>query len=262
MVVFAVALAIASGVAPPAFGATVSENFDNNTDLAGSGWEFLNNRTPPQSYGWSDASNLSGSAALGGVIQRDSSPANFYAANIGSFDPDTETFTASGTMYVKSGPGGSSGFYLGWFNGASSYGSGGDPANFAGIGFGDMRNAQAFIFSDTQGRDRSGVDPAQAFDAQYSWSMTWNPPPAGGSEKGQLVVTLPTGTQSVSYGGDLPNLDPFTHFGVMGISADGGSGEFYLDNLSYSSKNPVPEPASLSLLAMGAVAALGRRRRA
>jgi len=250
--------AVVLGVSASAFGATLSENFNSNTDLPGSGWEFLNNRTAPQNYGWSDATNLSGSAALGGVITRSSAPSNFYGVNVGSLDPDTTSFSASGTMFVKSGPGGSSGFYLGWFNGASSYGSGGDPANFAGIGFGDMRNAQAFIFSDTQGRDRSGVDPAQAFDTSFAWSMQWNPPPAGSSEKGQLVVTLPTGTQTVNYGGDLPHLNPFSHLGVFATSANGGSGEFYLDNLQFTST--VPEPASLGLLSLGALAALRRRR--
>lgn len=263
------AMALATGLSASAFGSfLVTENFNSNTDGY---WEHQNNTTSPQNYAWSNTDNTgtavnppSGSATaageLGGTIARDSSPANFYGFNVGTLDPDTESFLARGVLRVVGSPGGSSGFYVGFFNGASSYGSGGDPANFMGIGFGDMVNAQAFIFSSTQGRDRSGVDPSIGTNTTVPFSISWAPPPAGGSNKGELTVVLPSGTQLVSYGGDLPNLNPFTHFGIFATSADGGSGEVYLDDLTFSSENQIPEPASIGLLGLGSLIAFRRIR--
>src|SRR5215212_8063614 len=83
------------------FGGVVTENFSTNTDGY---WEHLNNTTAPQNYAWSNTDNTgtsgggSGAGELGGTITRDASPANFYAFNVGSLDPDTEAFSASGKM--------------------------------------------------------------------------------------------------------------------------------------------------------------------
>ena len=46
----------------------------------------------------------------------------------------------------------------------------------------------------------------------------------------------------------------------FGESSGSGGNTFY-DNLSYTSSLEIPEPASLSLLAVGALAGLRRKRR-
>jgi hypothetical protein len=256
------AFAVALSVGATAFGGTYVENFTVDP-----GWDQLNNHTGngtddgTQNYGFSNTGVTTGSPGeMGGFIQRDSSPANFYgwAMNV-PLDPDTQSFSASGQVHLVSRQGGS-GYYLGFFKGASSYGSGGDAATFAGINWGDSQNAQAMIFSNSGGRDRSGVDPAIPTGQTVPWSITWT---AGGgsSEKGLLEVVVNGVPQAAGYGGDLPNLDPFTHFGVFAISADGDWGNFFMDNISVTGPG-IPEPASLGLLSLGALSMLRRRRNA
>jgi hypothetical protein len=260
MVVFAVALAIATGVAPPAFGATVSENFNNNTDGY---WDHVANdgAGTPQNYGWRAADgvvNASGSNALGGSFVRSAAPANFYGFNIGGYDPRTEAMHADGTLYVQQRDGGS-GWNFGFFSGASSYGSGGNARNAFIWGLSDGEDAQLYIYDPSGGRDRSGFETVNLSGA-IQFTLDWAPPPAGSSEKGVLTGTINGVTHTVNFGGDHTG-ELFTHFGVFSVSANGGTAQGYLDNLTFSSKNPIPEPASLGLLSFGALA-MRRRRRA
>jgi hypothetical protein len=252
------AFAIVVGLGASAFGATVSENFDNNTDGY---WEHLNNETAPQNYGWRAADgtiNASGSNALGGSFARDFEPSNFYGFNIGDHDLRTEALHAEGTLYVQNRDGGS-GWNFGFFSGASSYNgqNAGDARNALIFGLSDGEDAQLYIYSPSGGRDRSGFE-TENLSGAVPFTFDWAPG-AGGNEKGVLTGTINGVTHTVGFGGDHTG-EPITHFGVFSVSADGGSSIGYLDNLTFTSKNPIPEPASLSLLAMGALATLRRRR--
>jgi len=252
---------IVLGASASVFGATVSENFNNNTDGY---WDHSNNQPPavtPQNYGWRAADgtvNQSGSNALGGSFVRSAAPANFYGFNIGSHDPAAEGFTASGKVFIQQRDGGA-GWNFGFFSGASSYGSGGDARNAMVFGLSDGNNSQLFSYSNTGGRDRSGIETNLPAGGQYTFDMTWQPPPAGSSEKGLLTAHVNGVTHSLQPG-DI-SWDPITHFGVFSTSAAGGTAVGYLDDLTFTSKNPIPEPASLSLLAMGVLGTLRRRRR-
>ena len=247
------AFAIVVGASATAFGATVTENFDNNTDGT---WEHLNNEVPPQNYGWRAADgtiNASGSNALGGTISRTATP-TFYGFNIGEHDPRTEALHAEGTLYVQQRDGGS-GWNFGFFSGASSFGTGGDARNAFIWGLSDGEDAQLFVYSPTGGRDRSGFETIDLSGA-VPFTLDWDP--TAGS-KGVLTGTINGVTHTAGFGGDHTG-EAFTHFGILGVSAAGGASIGYLDNVTFTSKNPIPEPASLGLLAMGALATLRRRR--
>jgi hypothetical protein len=259
--------AIVSGLSTSAFAGSYYESFTVDPN-----WDQLNNRVAPENYGYSSTDNTGNSVLspsghssaggeMGGLIKRSPSPANYYAAALPApLDPDTQAFHADGVMHIVS-RGSGSGFNLGFFQGAFSYGSGGDPADFAGINFDNSADAQGMIFTNTQGRDRSGVNPSQAVGQTFPWAIDWTPAPAGSKEKGLLTITLPTGVQNVNFEGDLPNFDPFTHFGIFPVSAStDNAGEVYLDDITITGPG-VPEPASLGLLGMAALGLIRRSKR-
>jgi MYXO-CTERM domain-containing protein len=262
--------AFAGSLSASAFGLTNLEDFSTNSDGR---WEALNNLTgnanpndasDGQHYAWSNTNNVTGGAPgeLGGVILRDADPPNFYAFNVGSLNPVSENFSASGLMKVTV-PDGGSGFYLGFFkkNAGSPadvpngfYGAGGDPHGFMGVGFGDMHHAQAFLFSQSGGRDRSGVDPSTGIGVTIPWSIDWTV----GTGLTVTINGVPQGP--VTPGDGAASLGIMDHFGIFATSADGADGEVFFDNISFTSDNPLPEPASLSLLAVGGLAVVRRRR--
>src|SRR4051794_481082 len=98
--------AAAASFSLQAFGATPPTTYESFTATTDTYWDFVGNRASGQNYGWSNtdttgtaASPLGGSATgpgeLGGVIAR-SGTANYYGFNIGSVNPITDSFTASG----------------------------------------------------------------------------------------------------------------------------------------------------------------------
>jgi hypothetical protein len=247
-----------------AFGAfPVTENFNNNTDLPGSGWESLNNRVG-QDYGWSNSNNAGGAATgeLGGSVFRSTTP-NFYGFNVGTISPN-EAWSFSGKLRSNAAEGA---LYLGYFRGASSY-SGPSPApgdanNFMGIFLNDGREIYTRIWS-----KNSNSDPRRAaaldltLGAVNTFSMTYDPL-GGPSGFGQMNLTI----NGNSFAHNLDNgwkgiLDEFTHFGVFPVNTASPSPSIiYLDDVTFSSENAVPEPASLGLLGVGVVLAMRRARR-
>jgi hypothetical protein len=256
-------LILATGV--PALGTLmVTESFNINTDTAGSGWEYANNRTSPQNFGWSNSNNTgsavnppfgtaTGAGEMGGTISRAATPASFYGYNVGSITLDQD-FEARGVIrYV----GGSGGFNLGFFRGASSFGSGGNAVNFVGFFFDDAKNSYATIFDASGARNRSDSPydlisgTTQAFRMEYR---------TNGFNPDTLVLTLDGNSHTLLAGITAPSLLPLTHFGILPTSAAGSAATLYRDDLTFTT-NPVPEPGAMGLLALSGFLSLRRRRR-
>jgi len=260
-----IAVAVAFGLwAIGAHAASVTENFDTNSD---SRWEHSNNKTAPQNYGWQNTNTAGGSAGeLGGTIVRSAAVHSYYAFNIGNFNPATTSLTASGSYHLES-HGGSSGILLGFFNGANSLPNvanhDGNPKNFLGSYIVDGNDPWVYLWDPAGFQDRGEVTGGTLPEpGTYPFSMTWNPPPAGSSNKGSLTMSIDGfGPTTVSYSGD-PIGANITHFGIMNPDVSGGNDVFAFDNLTFTSNNPIPEPASLALISIGGLALLRRRSRA
>jgi hypothetical protein len=246
-----------------AFGAEqVTETFTNDTDLY---WDSLNNRATPQNYGWSNTNNAAGAAAgeFGGSVYRSTTP-NFYGFDVGTISPN-EAWSFSGTLRSNTGDGA---LYLGYFRGASSY-SGPSPApgdanNFMGIFLNDGREVYSRIWSKNSNSDHRRAAALDVVPGTVnSFGVTYDPL-GGPSGFGQMVLTV----HGDSFTHNLDNgwkgiLDEFTHFGVYPVNTSSPDPSIiYLDDLTFSSENPipvVPEPASVGVLGLAALL-FGRRR--
>jgi hypothetical protein len=257
-ITFAVAMGLCAGAyaaGPP----TVTEHFDSNTDGT---WQHSGNTSSGQNYGWQNANTAGGSPGeLGGVILRSNTP-NFYGFNIGSVDPATNVLTASGTYHLQS-HGGSSGILLGFFQGISSYANvanhDGNPKNFIGSYIIDGNDPWLYLWDPGGFQDRAEIAGGTFGEPiTVPFSMTWDP--SLGS-KGRLTATFGGfGPSSVDYSGDPTGA--MTHFGIMAPGVSGGSDVFAFDDVSFSSNNPIPEPAILGLLSVAGLMLIRRRRAA
>ncbi len=269
------AFVIATSVTVSALGSSpVTEDF--STDSDGGRWDMLNNRLAPQNYGWSNTDftgstvnppggTATGAGEMGGIITRDEDPDNYYGFNVGGLIAGTEAFEAKGVVRLVHRSG-SSGYVLGFFNDAVSYDNGEDPRNFMGFYFDDGHVTYPIISN--ADRDVDGFneladdqpDPGDGGGVTLPFSIAWDPAANGGD--GAMTASVGTGTEVLNYSGSLSNFEPFTHFGIMAVAANGGEVEVYLDDLTFSSNNAVPEPSSLALLTAGLLSMLwlGRRK--
>jgi hypothetical protein len=256
---FALATIGASSASGGPFGSQVTENFETNTDLY---WEGLNHRTAPQNYGWSNNTDKTQNSLgeMGGTFWRDESPANFYGFNIGTFDPSTDDFAVSGLLRTSAGTAAT--VFLGYFAGASSYSSGGQPKHFLGVQLDD--GVTAYVHAkDASFGDRNGpvLAPSLSSTVTYPFSLTYDA--EGNSGRGTLTLDI-TGRGSHTLLLSLGRQDAIsdlTHFGVFPGSADGGPCSTFFDDLTFSSENQIPEPASLAIVCLGGLLAVRRRRR-
>jgi hypothetical protein len=266
------AFAVAVGVSASAFGAvipTVYEDFTTNSDTR---WIGFRNRPPNgvNDFGWRDSDTTentvlspsgksSGGGELGGPMQRNingGAPAvvtNDYGFPTGTLTP-SDTLHADGVYRFGSGGGN---YFFGWYNSAA-YMDGipdGGPRNFLGIQLDDGFKHFAHVARHDH-RERGNNGPASISQTEtVTWSMDYN-------GAGVLTATIGGDTIVVNAGGGYFSGSPttFDRFGLFSDNTSGGVGDHALDDITFSSLNPVPEPASLGLLAMGAVAMLRRRR--
>jgi len=257
----ALVVAAVAGLTVPAWGVVqISEDF--TTDPTPRGWSGVNNTTPPQNYGYSTGDvtgtsvnppggTASGPGEIGGSITRRSSPANFYGLDLGGALSTTTPFTVTGVLNLHRD--GGSGLFFGYSNGVSSYGSGGDPSNFLGVQFDDGESPIPVAFTPGQSRTRTlAIYSPLPNDTTLPFSFTYD-----GSGAMTVVIDNRTATLNISPG----DYNPWTHFGIMAVSADGGTSQFWVDDLSVTAVTVIPEPASLGLLALGGLSGLRRRRR-
>jgi hypothetical protein len=263
------AFSMALCVGMSAFGATVTENFDSNTDLY---WIGVNNRLTPQNYGWSDTNHTGGAnGELGGTFARQATQAasGDYGFDIGSFvaaGDDPLILTASGVFRTVAG--GSGNVRVGFYNAAVHDSGGSDSRNHIGFSVTDGHLVTP-IFSRPDNEQRGNViDFAASVGNTIPWEFTFDQ--ANGRMTGSFNGVTFTNSDAegnpwVEMGSDYYRPEEggpstFDRFGVFPITG-GGASEVYLDDITFTSDNPIPEPASLSLLAMGALATLRRRRR-
>jgi hypothetical protein len=267
-VVIACAVVVVAAVARPGAAAAaelVTETFDTNTDTAGSRWEGLNNRVSPQSFGWSNTNNTgstvnpplggtaTGAGELGGTISRAASPPSFYGYNIGSLDL-TQDLEVRGVIRYS---GGSGGFNLGYFRGASSYGTGGNAANFMGVFFDDAKNSYVTTYDANGARERSDSPYDLVQNVTHAFRIEYR---TNGFNPDTIRFTLDGNLFVHAVGINPPTMLPFTHFGLLPTSAAGSSAQIWLDDLTFTTNPTVPEPAALGALAvLGVVARRGRR---
>jgi MYXO-CTERM domain-containing protein len=271
------------GFTQTSFGAQVTETFTGNTDLY---WDSLNNRADPQNYGWSATDNTGitpnppgGTATpageLGGDIHRPPIPAppstdpptpTYYGFNVGAIDPATEGFSVSGVMRSERRDGA---VFFGYFAGAGSFPDAGKNAhNFIGVLLNDG-GAEVFTQIYNPGGSREGgavPTPVPTDGTVVPFSMTYQPPPAG-TGNGSLSFTVGSNSGTTN----LPNtivqsIDDLSHFGFFPQVRDAGPStsfsRLFFDDLTFTSDNPIPEPASLGLLGVAALALRRVRRRA
>jgi len=280
------------GLGTFAMGASlVTEHFNNNSDAY---WTGLNNRTGGQNYGFSNTDNTgtatnpgspsnvggpaSGAGEFGGVVATAPFGANggtnFYAFNVGGLNLGTTNVEAHG-VYRCDSPGGNQALLVGFFKDATTFWEADpthhndDPKGFVGMQWGQGNNPRAQIYDIG---DNGNSDPGPSLGAittatSVPFSFLYSAPPAGSSNKGALSITVNGLTSSCNMTGTaFTGADLFNFFGVMsgGRNSNSGSATIYMDDLSFTSNNPipVPEPASLGLLSLGGLALIRRRRQA
>jgi hypothetical protein len=244
--------------------AMVTENFNTNTDTNGSRWEFLNNRVSPQNYGFSNTNvtgntlnppvsgTATGAGELGGTITRAASPPTFYGYNVGAVEL-TQDFEARGVIRYVTGSGG---FNLGYFRGASSYGSSGNAANFVGVFFDDARNSFTTIYDSSGNRDRQDTPYDLATNTTHAFRIEYR---TNGFNPDTLRWTLDGNLFVQAVGVNPPAMQPFTHFGILPTSAAGSSATVWLDDLTFTTN--IPEPGwCVALSTTGLLGLSGRRR--
>jgi hypothetical protein len=277
-----VVVAASCGFVSSALGAQVTETFTANTDTY---WDKLDNRTSPQNYGWSNTDNTgtavnppgadgipgnaddgvaTGAGEFGGIISRNGPHPNFYGFNVGSINPATQGFTVSGVIRSNAGTGA---LFLGYSQGAASYADvNGDLANFIGILLNDGKDVFGFDYTHETSpgsRHRTGqelptldlpIGVAVPFGMQYT--------PQVGATLGTLRVSVGANSATATFENGFPGItDALNHFGVFPQRNALTASEIYMDDLTFTSDNPIPpipEPASLGLLGLGAVMAMRR----
>jgi hypothetical protein len=233
-----------------------SESFDRDPK-----WEGFRNRmvaqrvtTITQDFGYAK-SNFAGKRAgeAGGLIQRAMTP-SFYANKI---EPKTldDKLTASGSFAITSSHG-SAGVFLGWFN-EKKAGSSARPTNSLGLNFdieGSGGRLAVYLITSNNKCWGNFVTPyipgtyrptpiKSDGSVRYTWKLDYDPAAAGGN--GQLKFTIrgdgskPANFENRELTVDIPpelrsDGAAFDHFGMMNLLVDGGSAEFYFDDVRYN----------------------------
>jgi hypothetical protein len=270
MAVFGLAMCVGA----PAFGlVTINESF--NDDPSGRGWGGVGNTTAPNNYGFSNTDNTgsvvnppggtaTGAGEAGGHVNR--GPNSFYGLDLGGsgIDPKTTDMSVKGVL-VQMSSGSSSTLNFGWGQGINSAnGSGGEPGALLGMSWDDGWNGSGGLRARGNGFGISGANGPSLTNggnpaAVLPFEMTWDAE-SGGPGTGTLTMNLDgnIGTLNIG-GGDYNDIPVMTHWGMWGrtnASPDNGN-TIFIDDISATA---VPEPASLGLLSLGALAGLRRRR--
>lgn len=231
-------------------------------------WDSSNNVSGNNNFGFSNSSNTataSGAGEAGGILSRD--PRGYYAANVGSLDPSSDSLSMSGTLFIDIDANDDGESYLGWFD-ADSLGNDAYPYNFMGLRLINDPPYQTRNFwtvnSANLGQNVAGNFGSNGLaDATpFTFSFSYNPNANGGG--GRITASSGSGSP-VSLDLDFGAKDLFSnfdHFGLISSNYPGSakSVRIFLDDVSYTT-NAVPEPASVALVVCAALATCLVRRR-
>jgi hypothetical protein len=261
------AAAVVAGLSTSAFAVVQPTTYEDFTTNSDGRWTGVGNRTNPgvNDYGWSDtdqtgntvvpaSGNVSVNGELAGSVQR----GNFshYGFDTGAMLP-TDVLHADGVYRYISGSGN---LFLGFYNSADHITAGGDPRNFIGIQLDDSR-AALYHNARSDHNDRTHNGPANVAGSGnvIPWSIDYNGAGQTTFTIGSDVnIVLNSGGGYFTGGGGPATV--FDRFGIFPGSTSDAAGVIAIDDITFSSTRPVPEPASLGLLAVGSMLVLRRRK--
>jgi hypothetical protein len=85
--------------------------------------------------------------------------------------------------------------------------------------------------------------------------------PQVGATLGTLRVSVGANSATSTFENGFPAItDPLTRFGIIPQRTGSGISDIYLDDLTFTSDNPIPEPTTVGLLGIAGSLALLRRR--
>jgi len=271
--------------------AQVTEDFtDDPATDADPNTNWINSGTA--SYNFQSAGNNTGDTPTGpGEAGGSSGSGGYYGDNFNNAGVLTlnDPISVNGTFFLGGNEGGA---LFGYVN-SSSLPLPTDPRNFHPaqfLGFrtnsGDAGHAIELRIGDTTNGDETNIlnqtafnrppaagEPGNVlFNTIHTFALTYDPGSAAGPNFGSLSLQISGGIANADIGPDDGAADKFTvtfadaagRPDPAGISFNllamfGAEGQtFALDDLNYTS--PIPEPASLSLLALGGLAVARRRR--
>ena len=161
---------------------------------------------------------------MGGTIIRESLA--YYADDVGSLDPSTETLTVSGVGVLQNPSSGN--VLVGWFDKDSDLGW--PPTHFLGF-----RSDEDDLYLHVGGDEllEQNLAPGQPF----TFAVTYDPSANGGN--GAISGSVndgPTVSRNLG-GGDKDNLNDFNRFGLLTLHIPGSlnTTEVYFDDFSYTS---------------------------
>lgn len=250
------------------FGATVTETFDTPP----ANWVGSGNTADGNNFGFSNTDNTGGASPAGeagGTFAR-SVALHYYAdTDLGGTLSLADPLELSGEFDILANRGFDGAFGVGFFNTATPNPvdtPDGNPAtleipNFIGLVFAepsgspDFRGLGQVRLADGTTRNTNIV--ASPTNADRTFSLSYDP--ATGTLSGDIGGAPVSVTLT---GGELATGATFDAFGLyagVGTNAQPSlQADAFFDNLTYT---VVPEPAALSLLALGGVGLLARRGR-
>jgi hypothetical protein len=264
-----------------AFAQSETQTFDTAASATAAGWTELNSRTAPQNFGFSATANAGGPAGeAGGTFFRQPTA----TAGAGAYYADTAigllninqpmTFTTKWNSVDRN-----SEIYVGFFNtafGAPPQGTAQQSVlpNFLGFRIDDTR---VYVEAISARGNPIGSDPSDegtdviineggtplTENTVHTLTFTFTPDPGGGVGTVTGQIDNQPAVTATSGRGDDEFSSGFNAFGLHtkgGGDSPQGPQNMFFDNITYTSA--IPEPASLGLLGLGAVALMARRRSA
>jgi hypothetical protein len=214
------------------------------------GWEGRGNKVefpdrtlrPYHDFGWSSTSKAgSKPGELGGIIWRDENPA-YYASKVGPLTLEDELF-ASGKIAFN-GAGSDSGVYLGWFDSRSKTNKVVSdheqaPRNMLAILLEGPSRIGHYFRGAYRTRTGDGVlddnGPIIRPDGRvHEWSIHYSP------AAGTIAVKLDDGTATLVLKPEhRKHGASFDRFGLFNLQVGGHFVDIAIDDLTYSSANPI-----------------------